>query len=156
MVFTFTRFFIVLMVYPATQTALVASTIGGDPKDMSIAVINDELPNWQEACLAELSDASCDVGHYSCRFLNRLESDHLNLVGKHTKISNCGESLSTVHKNTLNARPEGKCLGLFLTFCLGFLFPQDFFPDTRSCFGGNSHWKSLRAPYTSEQLHSEC
>lgn len=76
----FPRFFIVLMVYPATQTALVATTIGGDPKNMSIAVINDELPNWREVCGEELLDSACYRGHYSCRFLNRLENDNLNLV----------------------------------------------------------------------------
>lgn len=69
------------MVYPATQTALVGSVIGGDPKNMSIAVVNDELPEWREVCREELSNTSCYVGHYSCRFLNRLENDNLKLVG---------------------------------------------------------------------------
>ncbi|ODM93971.1 ABC transporter G family member 20 [Orchesella cincta] len=76
-------FLFMLVIFPALQTAIIASTLGGDPKNMSIAVVNEELPNWKSDCSLELS--SCGAGHYSCRYLKRLEDDNLKLVPFETK-----------------------------------------------------------------------
>ncbi|CAL8089214.1 unnamed protein product [Orchesella dallaii] len=77
-------FLFMLVIFPALQTAIVATTIGGDPKNMSIAVVNEELPNWKKDCRFEPLD-DCHSGHYSCRFLKRLEYDELKLVPFSTK-----------------------------------------------------------------------
>lgn len=57
---------------------MVATVIGGDPKNLTLGVVNDEVPDWMNVCRT-VNLSSCG-GQFSCRFLKRLETDNFKLV----------------------------------------------------------------------------
>ncbi|ODM87848.1 ABC transporter G family member 23 [Orchesella cincta] len=87
-----------MVLLPAFQVTLTALTIGYDVKDMSIGVINNEFPNWLEECGTE--ERGCSSGNLeglSCRYLNSLPKDTLNLIPYTTKE----EAVDDVHRGNL-------------------------------------------------------
>ncbi|ODM97298.1 ABC transporter G family member 23 [Orchesella cincta] len=87
-----------IFVWYAFQVTLTALTIGYDVKDMSIGVINNEFPNWLEECGTE--ERGCSSGNLeglSCRYLNSLPKDTLNLIPYNTKE----EAVDDVHRGNL-------------------------------------------------------
>ncbi|CAL8083324.1 unnamed protein product [Orchesella dallaii] len=84
---------------PAFQVALTALTIGYDVSDMAIGVVNGELPNWKEECMVDI-ERGCSSGNLqglSCRYLNSLPRETLNLIPYDTKE----EAINEIHKGNL-------------------------------------------------------
>lgn len=63
-------FLLFLFALPTLQVALFCTAIGGDPKDLSVAVLNDDLS-----------------GNYSTMFLNNLDSNAIVQTSVHTESS---------------------------------------------------------------------
>lgn len=68
-----------LMLLPIVQCLLFNLCIGRDPRELHIAVVNDEVPSLSECDSAPMSGCYID-SHLSCRYLDKLREKTINLV----------------------------------------------------------------------------
>ncbi|XP_070505528.1 ABC transporter G family member 20-like [Chironomus tepperi] len=71
---------IYLMLMPVIQLYFLRYSIGGNPKDLKIGIVDDEILNHQECKVPGLinaykEDYVCEVNLISCRFLEKLTDD---------------------------------------------------------------------------------
>lgn len=68
-----------LMLLPIVQCLLFNLCIGRDPRELHIAVVNDEVASLSECYSAPMSGCYID-SHLSCRYLDKLREKTINLV----------------------------------------------------------------------------
>lgn len=66
-----------LIFFPIFQLVCFYVAVGGNPIGLKIAIVNDEVPNYQDCSNSSLittfvHDSTCDLHKLSCRFLNHI------------------------------------------------------------------------------------
>ena len=79
------RMFAFITLIPIVETVLFCTTIGKDPQDLHIAVVNDEL-NFTDLCPPI---KGCDYNLLSCQYLNSLKEYPMILVSMYPLLSEC-------------------------------------------------------------------
>lgn len=70
-----------MLLLPAFQTTLTVLTVGYELSGITVGIVNNELPEWNDVCFNATGGCkSGNMTNLSCRYTNALPKDILNLV----------------------------------------------------------------------------
>lgn len=82
-----------IFLFPILQIASFYLAIGGNPENLKMGIVNEEVPNWMETCYNSSlktftvgPEGECSWSHLSCRFIKTLDPKIINKVQSNAVI----------------------------------------------------------------------